>query len=284
MAGVNTRALSNYNLFNLTQFTAVETRRDARQRPPVTQALSLPDRNDTNTRYGFDAIDGRQTIAITYEPMSLSGPKPVQRFFKTTTLKQPLVIFGALAVLSAPLRLFHLQEPLTGEHEIRQTQTALSVWEIREHGFSLLHPKLPLFGPPWECPFEYPVFQSAAAAVDCIAPWSNLDVSIRVTNVAFYYLTAVALYLLTQLILAETEALFTAAIFLFSAYNAFWSRTAMIEYAATFFGLAYLVSFIRWTFSPTRTLFVVSLCFGILGCLTKATSFVIPLFVAGILA
>jgi len=178
----------------------------------------------------------------------------------------------------------NLGEPFIGEHEFRQTQTALSVWEMRAHGISLLHPRLPLFGPPWECPFEYPVFQLAAAAVDSIAPWKNLDVSIRLTNLAFFYLTAVALYILARLLFRKGEvALFATAIFLFSTYNIFWSRTSMIESAATFFALAYLVSFIRWTLKPGWVLFSLCIIFGTLGSLTKITTFIIPTFICGVL-
>jgi hypothetical protein len=195
-----------------------------------------------------------------------------------------VLVFVALLVLSAPLRLMNLGEPFVGEHEFRQTQTALSVWDMRAHGISLLHPKLPLFGPPWECPFEYPVFQLVAAAVDSIAPWKNLDISIRLTNLAFFYLTAVALYLLTRRLFRKTEvALFGTAVFLFSPYNIFWSRTSMIESAATFFALAYLVALIRWTQKPRGIVFLLCLFFGILGCLTKITTFVIPVFIGCVL-
>jgi hypothetical protein len=206
------------------------------------------------------------------------------RFFARLGTYKALIAFSVLMLLSLPVRLVDLEAPFTGEHEFRQTQTALSVWEIREHGFSLLHPRLPLFGPPWECPFEYPVFQIAAAAVDSIAPWSNLDVSIRLTNLLFFYLTAIALTWLARLLFDWQTALFTGGMFLFSPYNVFWSRTSMIEYAATFFGLAYLILFIRWTFKPGRTLFIFTLCLGVLGCLTKSTSFVIPLVVTGTIA
>ena len=197
----------------------------------------------------------------------------------------PAAVFILLMVFSVPPRLVNLNGPLTGEHEFRQTQTGLSVWEIREHGFSLLHPKLPLFGPPWECPLEYPVFQSVAAALDWVAPWSNLDLSIRLTNLAFFYLTALALYLLgRQVFKGAGMALFSVAVFLFSPYNVFWSRTGMIEYAATFFALAYLVTLIRWTERPSRMRFAFCLLFGVLGCLTKITTFALVLPVSAILA
>lgn len=196
-----------------------------------------------------------------------------------------MVFFLALLLSSLPLRLVHLQEPLLGQQEFRQTQTAMSVWDIREHGVSWLHPKLPLFGPPWECPLEYPVFQLIAAGVDCIVPWHNLDASIRLTSLMFFYLSAVALYLVArQLFERPTVALFTAAIFLFAPYNFYWSRAATIEYAAGFFALSYLLCFIRWTLKPGWTLFVLTLLFGTLGTLTKITTFAGPLFVVSILS
>jgi hypothetical protein len=202
------------------------------------------------------------------------------RFFS-----RPAFIFLALVALSLPIHFVDLNVPFTGEHEFRQTQTAISVWEIREHGFSPLHPRLPLFGPPWECPFEYPVFQMIAAAVDYVAPWTNLDVSIRVTNLLFFYLTAAALAILTSLFFAESRAgLFASAVFLFSSYSAFWSRTSMIEYAATFFGLAYLLGLVHWLIRPKRWLFVLALVLGILASLTKTTTFAIPLVTAGTIA
>ena len=53
----------------------------------------------------------------------------------------------------------------------------------------------------------------------------------------------------------------------------------MIEYAATFFALGYLYYFLRWTFKRQRTHFLFCLLLGILACLTKITSFVLPLLV-----
>lgn len=196
--------------------------------------------------------------------------------------RTPLLLFALLAATSLPLRLPNLQAPLSGEHEFRQTQTALSVWEIREHGFSLLHPRLPLFGPPWECPFEYPVFQIAAATVDSLAPWNNLDVSIRITNLVFYYLTSLTLYLLAlRLFRSPGVALFASAVFFLAPYNVVWSRSSMIEYAATFFALGYFLLLLRWLAKPTARRFALCSVFGILACLTKITTFVLPLFIAG---
>ena len=48
-------------------------------------------------------------------------------------IRNPALVFVMLVALSLPPRLVSLQAPFVGEDEFRQTQTALSVWEIREH-------------------------------------------------------------------------------------------------------------------------------------------------------
>lgn len=221
-------------------------------------------------------------------PVALAeAPEVSSRRNKNSSMsdkKKYALIFLVLLLVSLPLRLVHMGEPLSGEHEFRQTQTALSVWDMREYGVSLLHPKLPLFGPPWECPMEYPVFQLAAAGVDSVAPWHNLDASVRLTAVLFFYLCAVALFLLArQLFERPTVALFTAAVFLFSPYNLQWSRACLMEYTADFFALAYILCFLRWMFKPGWPLFALTAVFGVLGCLAKITSFAFPLLIAGVL-
>ena len=210
-----------------------------------------------------------------------SEPRSSTVSYIDTLSRAPAAILVVLLLISLPPRLISLNAPLTGEHEFRQTQTAMAVWEIREHGWDVLRPKLPIFGPPWECPMEYPVFHLAAAALDRVAPWTNLDLSIRVTNVVFFYLTAIAMYLLArQLFRGPGVALFSAAVFLFSPYNVFWSKASMIEYAATFFALFYLLLFLRWTRKPVPILFALCLCSGLLGCLTKITTFGVVFFIA----
>src|SRR5215831_1054914 len=127
--------------------------------------------NEHARRLGADYMNG----AIAAEPVSnnaiglVDRPLLWKKMSRRIALSPATVILTILILLSLALRLINLRAPFTGEHEFRQTQTAISVWDIREHGLDLLHPRLPLFGPPWECPFEYPVFQIAAAALDSIA-------------------------------------------------------------------------------------------------------------------
>lgn len=131
---------------------------------------------------------------------------------------------------------------------------------------------------------EYPVFQLVAAGVDSVAPWHNLDASIRLTALLFFYLCAIALYLLArQLFERPSVALFTAAVFLFSPYNLQWSHASLMEYTADFFALAYLLCFLRWMFKPAWPSFVLAAVFGMLGCLAKITSFAFPLLIVGVL-
>ena len=73
----------------------------------------------------------------------------------------PVVILAVVVLVHLPT----LGAPLLDRHDFRQTQTAFTARIYHEDGIDLLHPKLPVLGPPWEVPFEFPLFQAAAALV-----------------------------------------------------------------------------------------------------------------------
>src|SRR5215207_1885271 len=62
-----------------------------------------------------------------------------------------VVVLLCLSALVIHWGQFHRE--LTERHDWRQTQTALTALDFREHGIDLLHPKLPVFGPRSEAPF-----------------------------------------------------------------------------------------------------------------------------------
>ena len=47
---------------------------------------------------------------------------------------------------------------LLDRYQFRLTQTALGAYWLQRDGFSLAHP-LPIFGPPWSVPLEFPLYQ-----------------------------------------------------------------------------------------------------------------------------
>ena len=97
-------------------------------------------------------------------------------------------MLAALVVYVAPT----LDAPLLEKHAFRQTQTAWTARVFHEDGIDLLHPKLPVFGEPFEAPFEFPLFQ-ALATVPMAAGVAE-DTALRLTCLACFVLTALLLW------------------------------------------------------------------------------------------
>jgi hypothetical protein len=192
-----------------------------------------------------------------------------------------LLVLAALA-----LRAGDIPGPIDGPHEFRQTQTALAAWDIRERGLDLLHPRLPLFGDPWEAPMEYPVFQISAAAVDAASFWESLDLSIKLTALFYGILCGVLLYALCrELFERESTALWVAAAFLLAPFNVVWGTASLIEYAAVAFSLGYLLFFLRTLRQPRLPPLLAAIALGGLAFLTKSTTAVLvgpPMAVCGL--
>ena len=93
---------------------------------------------------------------------------------------------------------------------------------------------------------------SFAAFVGCLVPLKVMARDFNVPNRAF---------------------LFVAVVYLACPFYIFWSRTFMIETTALLFSLCWLAGFVRFGRSPSVTLWLATLVFGILAALTKSTTF-----------
>ena len=94
-----------------------------------------------------------------------------------------------LAVAVIP-RLPTLLQPLLEKHAFRQTWTAFTALIYHERGIDLLHAEVPVFGPPFFQPQEFPLFQAIAALImDVGVP---TDPAMRVTGLLCFFATAAA--------------------------------------------------------------------------------------------
>ncbi len=180
---------------------------------------------------------------------------------------------GVLLALSLAVRMRNLASPLVEEHAFRQTQTAITVWTFVEEGIAPFAYQTPVFGPPWRLPFEFPLFQIAAAVL-ARAGGSSIDVACRLTNLSFFYLSALCLYGLCRMHFRPRAA--SACILVAYAwlpYAIFWSRTAMIDYCSVFLALGYAYWFLRWLRDdgPWHALGL-AVAFGCLAALVKVTT------------
>ena len=182
-----------------------------------------------------------------------------------------LILIAGLFCFDVFILIYGINNGINDVHGFRQSQTALTAyWLDREpHGLAYITPVL---GYPWSVPFEYPVYQwivvllmkvgvplviggrlvSFAAFVGCLVPLKVMARDFNVSNRAF---------------------LSVAVVYLACPFYIFWSRTFMIETTALLFSLCWLAGFVQFGRSPSITLWLAALVFGILAALTKSTTF-----------
>jgi hypothetical protein len=103
---------------------------------------------------------------------------------------------------------------------------------------------VPVLGPPFELPFEFPLFQAMAAIV---MSWGvGADRALRVTSLACFVLTAVLLWLLVRRFGGRIAGAAAVVTFCFSPFGLLWSRTSLIEYLATAAALAWVLAGLRF--------------------------------------
>jgi 4-amino-4-deoxy-L-arabinose transferase-like glycosyltransferase len=177
------------------------------------------------------------------------------------------IVSGAVALA---IRVPTLDLPLIEWHGWRQTWTAYTALIYHERGFDLLHPQLPIFGPPFEVPQEFPLVQALGALVMDVgvAP----DLAMRVTHLALFFLSAGLLYGLLRYAANATVALAALVFFLFVPTSILWSRASLVEYGATAGAVGFLWAGIVWRDTRRWSLFAVALAAGTIGMLIKPTT------------
>ena len=177
-----------------------------------------------------------------------------------------VVVLAALVAYVVPT----LDAPLLEKHAFRQTQTAWTARVFHEDGIDLLHPKLPVFGAPFEAPFEFPLFQALASIPMAVGVAE--DTSLRVTCLACFILTALLLWGLVRHVAGAVSGVAAVIAFTFTPFALVWSRTAMIEYLATAGAVGFTLGVVLWRERRHPALFVAALGAGLVGMLVKPTT------------
>jgi Dolichyl-phosphate-mannose-protein mannosyltransferase len=180
---------------------------------------------------------------------------------------------GAAFAVALIVRIPSLGLPLIEWHGWRQTWTAYTAVIFHERGIDLLHPQLPIFGPPFEVPMEFPVQQAVAALV--MDAGVGPDLAMRLTNLAAFFLTAALLYGLMRRIAGPLAGVAAVVFFLFVPTNVLWSRASLVEYGGTAGAVGFLWAGLVWRDRRRWTVFAIALAAGTLGMLIKPTT---PIF------
>lgn len=197
-----------------------------------------------------------------------------QRWVEARPLARLAPGLGVL-VAAVAVHITSLGQKLLELHSFRQTQTAWTALIFHQQGIDLFHPKVPVFGPPFDLPFEFPLFQALASLVMDIgvAP----DLAMRLTGLATFVLAAAVLWRLVTRLAGEVAGLVALAALVFSGLGLLWSRSSMIEYLVAAAALAMLYFALRWHDSPRWGWYVLALAAGILALLIKPTTAVLYL-------
>jgi len=197
----------------------------------------------------------------------------------------PATALVALALAATAIRVPTLAQPLLERHPFRQTWTAYTAVIFRDSGIDLLRPQLPVFGPPFTHPQEFPLFQALASLVMRLGAVD--DVAMRVTALACYLITAFLLFGLVRHVAGSLAAFTTFALFLFSPFGLLWSRASLIEYLVTAAMVGYVWAGLRYREEPRWALFWVALAAGCVAMLVKPSAgafAMIPLGLAAVSA
>jgi 4-amino-4-deoxy-L-arabinose transferase-like glycosyltransferase len=134
---------------------------------------------------------------------------------------------------------------------------------------------VPVFGPPWDVPFEFPLFQAIGALVMNVgvAP----DLAMRMTGLATFLLTMMILWRLVARLAGEAAALIAVVAFVACALGLLWARSSMIEYFVVAASLALLYGALRWHESRHWAWWGLALGAGVVAMLVKPTTAVMYL-------
>ncbi len=194
------------------------------------------------------------------------------------TLKNPERLFILLLILlSVSIRLINLDSPLLTGNTFRQTMTAMSVWTFVTEGVSVFGYQTPVFGPPWQIPFEFPIYQLTAAALVKLGI-ESIDKAGRVAALLYFYLSASFLFLICKRYLHTAASVCILLFYIWSPFTILWSRNFMIDYASVAFSMAYFYCFTLWLNKSTRwPLLLLTIVVGTGAILAKVTTLPIVL-------
>lgn len=182
---------------------------------------------------------------------------------------EPAALVLTLAIAFG-VRVPGLGLPLIEWHGWRQTQTAYTAVLFHEGGIDLLHPQLPIFGPPYVAPMEFPIFQAMSALVMNIGV--TPDLAVRLTALATFILTGALLWMLVRRHAGSVAAFAALGFFLFLPLNLLFGKASLVEYLATAGALGWVIAGLAWRERHDSWLYALSFAAGAVGMLAKPTT------------
>lgn len=190
-----------------------------------------------------------------------------------------IISFSIVLIYSLWTATIGWNTPINQEYDFVQAKAAMGTYYMAKGG-PILRVELPIFGPPWFFPQEFPFYQLTSAWIYKLTGMP-LESAGRLTSKIFFYFSCIPLFLIAMALgFRKRTALIPLTLFLASPLYLFWSRQFMIECTAIFFGLSYLAAVMLWKQKPSELKLVLAVLLGMAAALAKSTTY--PGFAAAV--
>jgi hypothetical protein len=167
----------------------------------------------------------------------------------------------------------------------RSSHTLLSALWFQKEGINLLHYQTPVYGPPFEVPLEFPLYQAVCAV---FAGLTRIDLTLasRMVSLGIFYLVALLLVLLClEFLESRSLTLVILTVFLWLPFNIRYSTEILPDYLSVLLALAFLYGIRRWSVRPgSAGAYAATVVLGCLGAMVKITTMPIIAVAAALVA
>jgi 4-amino-4-deoxy-L-arabinose transferase-like glycosyltransferase len=188
--------------------------------------------------------------------------------------KKPLGIMKMAWIISVFLSLVARIPSLNLiSYQWRPLQTEMTAYWFSNEGIDIFNYQTPIYGPPWQIPFEFPLFQATGALI-ARSGLVNVEFACKLVALISFYLSALFLYLVCNQIFIDKKVTFVIiALYLLLPYNIYYSTEPLIDYLALALAFAYLFFILQWLRTrPSVWNAFMATIFGSLGVLVKPTT------------
>jgi hypothetical protein len=139
-----------------------------------------------------------------------------------------------------------ISKPLLGPHSFRQTQNAISSFYTVKQNAPIWENIMPVCGPPWNLPTEFPLYQYLSAKLHLFSA-IPLDMSGRILSIIFFFAAVfVAFALVRKLEFSFPQSALIVPIVVSSPVYLFWGVAYLMETTALFLAMTYILFSIKF--------------------------------------
>jgi len=195
--------------------------------------------------------------------------------------KHERAILGFIVGLGLAFRLYGINAPLVDSHQIRQAQTAMMTRNLYEDNMNVFRTRLDFFGnSPGYVLMEFPLMHGITALLYYL--FGVHEMIGRLVNVGFSIGAMFLMYGLARKFLSHFGSMATLALYTMSPFNIYFSRAFMPESSMLFFSIGAIYYSLKWLEDKRWHLYVGSIVFTALACLSKPTAglILVPIVIA----